>query len=176
VSLDELALLRQTVLLSDDDERYLRMAGDVLRPQTEEILDVWYGFVAAHPHLVQAFAGADGQPVGAYLEAVRRRFGQWIADTCDRPYDQAWLDYQYEVGLRHHRSKKNQADGVQAEANIPLRYVLTLAYPIMATVKPFLGRAGHSAEDVEAMHQAWCKSVLLQVTLWSQPYVRDGDF
>jgi len=26
------------------------------------------------------------------------------------------------------------------------------------------------------MHQAWIKSVLLQVILWSQPYTRDGDF
>jgi hypothetical protein len=26
------------------------------------------------------------------------------------------------------------------------------------------------------MHQAWIKSVLLQVTLWSHPYVKDGDF
>jgi hypothetical protein len=29
---------------------------------------------------------------------------------------------------------------------------------------------------VEVMHQAWVKAVLLQVILWSQPYVRDGDF
>ena len=28
----------------------------------------------------------------------------------------------------------------------------------------------------ETMHQAWVKAVLLQVILWSQPYVRDGDF
>jgi hypothetical protein len=26
------------------------------------------------------------------------------------------------------------------------------------------------------MHQAWVKAVLLQVILWSHPYVRDGDF
>jgi hypothetical protein len=30
--------------------------------------------------------------------------------------------------------------------------------------------------EVEVMHQAWVKAVLLQVILWSQPYVRDGDF
>ena len=33
-----------------------------------------------------------------------------------------------------------------------------------------------SAEEVERMHQAWLKSVLIQVVLWSQPYVRDGEF
>jgi hypothetical protein len=26
------------------------------------------------------------------------------------------------------------------------------------------------------MHQAWFKSVVLQVTLWSYPYVKNGDF
>jgi len=26
------------------------------------------------------------------------------------------------------------------------------------------------------MHQAWVKAVLLQVILWSEPYVRPGDF
>ena len=31
-------------------------------------------------------------------------------------------------------------------------------------------------KDIEGMHQAWLKSVLLQVTLWSQPYMRHDDF
>jgi hypothetical protein len=26
------------------------------------------------------------------------------------------------------------------------------------------------------MHQAWFESVVLQVTLWSYPYVKNGDF
>ncbi|MBW3595899.1 MAG: hypothetical protein KY475_01335 [Planctomycetes bacterium] len=26
------------------------------------------------------------------------------------------------------------------------------------------------------MHQAWFKSVILHVTLWSHPYVKEGDF
>src|SRR5579884_1448918 len=48
--------------------------------------------------------------------------------------------------------------------------------PITYTLKPFLAKKGHAAEDVEKMHQAWIKSVILQITLWSQPYVKDGDF
>jgi hypothetical protein len=44
------------------------------------------------------------------------------------------------------------------------------------TLKPFLEKKGHSAEDVEKMHAAWVKSVILQVTLWSYPYCKDGDF
>jgi protoglobin len=57
-----------------------------------------------------------------------------------------------------------------------LRYVLALLVPITTTLKPFLAKHGASDSDVEAMQQAWVKAVLLQVILWSHPYVRDGDF
>jgi hypothetical protein len=53
---------------------------------------------------------------------------------------------------------------------------LPFIYPITATIRPFLARKGHSAEDVEKMHQAWFKAVVLSVTLWSAPYIKDGDF
>jgi hypothetical protein len=43
-------------------------------------------------------------------------------------------------------------------------------------VKTFLAKKGHSAEEVEKMHQAWFKAVVLQVALWSRPYVREEDF
>lgn len=43
-------------------------------------------------------------------------------------------------------------------------------------LKPFLARKGNAPEEVEKMYAAWGKSCLLQVTLWSHPYVRDGDF
>jgi hypothetical protein len=176
VSLRELELLKTTLLLGDDDLAALRRSGDILAPQVEEILDVWYGFVGANPHLLAAFTGPDGQPDQAYLAAVRRRFGRWILDTARADYDQAWLDYQHEIGLRHHRSGKNRTDGADAADHIPLRYVLALLVPITTTLKPFLARHGASEDEVEAMHQAWVKAVLLQVILWSHPYVRDGDF
>jgi hypothetical protein len=51
-----------------------------------------------------------------------------------------------------------------------------LVVPITTTLKPFLAEGGATAEELEAMHQAWVKAVLLQVILWSYPYVRDGDF
>jgi len=176
VSLGDLDLLKQSVLFTQEDEGYLRMAGQVLADQVEQVLDVWYGFVAAHPHLVYYFGGRDGKPDAHYLASVRQRFGQWILDTCNRPYDQAWLDYQYEIGLRHHRTKKNQTDKVQSVPNIPLRYIIAFIYPITATIKPFLAKKGHSAQEVEKMYQAWTKAVVLQVALWSYPYVKEGDF
>jgi Protoglobin len=176
VSLGDLELLQATLLLGEDDRAALRRSGDVLAPQVDAILDVWYGFVGANPHLLAAFAGPDGQPNQEYLAAVRRRFGRWILDTSGAEFDQAWLDYQHEIGLRHTRMGKNRTDGVQAADHIPLRYVLALLVPITATLKPFLAAGGAAAEEVEAMHQAWVKAVLLQVILWSYPYVRDGDF
>jgi hypothetical protein len=177
VSLQDLELLRATLLLGDDDLAALRRSEEVLAPQVEEILDVWYGFVGANPHLLAAFSNAQGQPDQQYLGAVRRRFGRWILDTARATYDQAWLDYQHEIGLRHTRARNNQTDGADAADHIPLRYVLALLVPITTTLRPFLGKGGAvSEEEVEAMHAAWVKAVLLQVILWSQPYVRDGDF
>jgi Protoglobin len=177
LGLEDLDLLKQTVLFGEEDEEYLRMAGDVLEDQVEDVLDVWYGFVGDHPHLLRYFTDAEGNPDAEYLERVRGRFGQWILDTCRRPYDQEWLDYQQEIALRHTRDKKNQTDGAyETPDHIGLRYMVAFIYPITATIKPFLAKKGHSAEDVDKMHQAWFKSVVLQVTLWSYPYVKNGDF
>ena len=148
----------------------------MLEDQHEEVLDLWYGFVGSHQHLIRYFSDADGEPDSDYLARVRERFKRWILDTCRRTYDQEWLDYQQEIALRHTRAKKNETDGARAPEHIPLRYIIAFIYPITATIKQFLARGGHSAEEVDKMHQAWFKSVVLQVTLWSHPYAREGDY
>lgn len=177
ISMKELDLLKQSVLFTDEDIRYLRTSREVLQDQTEAVLDVWYGFVASHPHLVYYFGRkSDGQPDSAYLSAVRKRFGQWILDTASANYDQRWLDYQAEIARRHHRTGKNQTDHAASVDHISYRYLPAFIYPITATLKPFLAKKGHSQDEVEKMHQAWVKSVILQVILWSHPYVKDGDF
>jgi hypothetical protein len=169
--------LKQTVLFTDFDVRYLRMSKDVLADQVESVMDVWYGYFGSHPFLMHYFARkSDGQADPGYLAAVRRRFAQWINDTADANYDQKWLDYQYEIGLRHHRIAKNKTDHVDSVEVVHYRYLPLAVYPIVTTLKPFLANKGHLEEDVEGMYQAWLKSLLLQVTLWSQPYVKDGDF
>ncbi|RBQ20990.1 protogloblin ApPgb [Spongiactinospora rosea] len=170
VTLDDLSDLRASVLFGPDDEEALRLAGDVLESQVEDVLDVWYGFVGANPHLLASFSTPEGQPVEQYLARVRVRFGQWILDTCRRPYDQSWLDYQHEIGLRHTSAKKNHTDSANAPSYVALRHVIALIYPITATIRPFLERKGHSAEQVEAMFQAWFKAVVLQVALWARAY------
>jgi hypothetical protein len=176
LTLEDLDNLKKAVLFTEEDERYLRMAGEVLADQVEDILDVWYGFVGSHPHLVYYFTDGKGNANAECLAAVRKRFGQWILDTCNRPYDRNWLDYAHEIGLRHHRTKKNKTDGVNSVPVVSYRYMVAFIYPITATIKPFLAKKGHSAEEVEKMHQAWFKSVVLQVALWSAPNVPGEDY
>jgi hypothetical protein len=176
-TLADLESLKKTLLFTDEDIRYLRMSKAILADQTEAILDVWYGFVASTPELVFYFKNnKTGAPDGAYLGAVRKRFGQWIADTADANYDQAWLDYQYEIGLRHTTPKKNKTDKADSVPLVNFRYLSALTIPVTTTLKPFLAKKGASAADVEKMHAAWVKSVLMQTILWSYPYVRDGQF
>jgi len=177
ISWAEFEDLKKSVLLGEEDLNYLRMAGDVLGPKVEDLLDVWYGFVGSNPHLVKSFARkSDGQPDEGYLNAVRARFGQWVKDTCAANFDQEWLDYQFEVGRRHHRSGKNKTDNVDAEDVVPLRHLVALIAPITLTVKPFLEESGKPAADVEKMHAAWFKAVTLQVAIWTAPYTKEEDF
>ena len=176
-SMADLAALQKSMLFGADDVAALRQSKAILADQTEAILDVWYGFVASTPELVVFFGDTrSGQPDGAYLAAVRKRFALWILDTADAKYDQAWLDWQYEIGLRHNRVKKNKTDGAHGPAQVDFRYLPALTIPITTTLKPFLAKKGASAADVEKMHAAWVKAVLLQAILWSHPYIKDGEF
>lgn len=176
VSVDDLERMKKTCLFGDDDVEALREAQTRLAPRVEEILDVWYGFVASQPHLVASFSKPGGPPNGDYLAAVRRRFGQWIVDTTAADYSPAWLDYQLEIGRRHHRIGKNLTDGVDASDHIRFLDLIPLVYPIFATIRPFLATDGTPPARVDAMQHAWLKSLLMQITLWSHPYVREGDF
>jgi len=176
-SMADLAALQKSMLFGAEDVAALRQSRAILADQTEAILDVWYGFVASTPELVVFFGDTrSGQPDGAYLAAVRKRFALWILDTADANYDQAWLDWQYEIGLRHNRLKKNKTDGAHGPAQVDFRYLPALTIPITTTLKPFLAKKGASAADVEKMHAAWVKAVLLQAILWSHPYIKDGEF
>ncbi|TFB97531.1 protoglobin domain-containing protein [Cryobacterium sp. HLT2-28] len=176
VSPAELAELKQSLLFTDDDAAALLQAGDVLEGQVDAILDVWYGFVGSHPHLLRYFSTPDGDPLPDYLDRVRARFGQWILDTCRRPYDARWLAYADEIGRRHVRPHKNETDAAPSVPLVPLRHMIAFIYPITATIGPFLAGGGHSDAEVERMHQAWFKAVTLQLALWARPYAVDGTW
>jgi hypothetical protein len=170
VGVDDLQLLLATLLWTDDDAAALATAGTVLADQVDAVLDLWYGYVGSHPHLVRSFNGADGQPSADYLGAVRARFGQWIRDLCERPWDEQWLAYQHVIALRH-TTEMGRTDAVgSAETHVPMRYLIAFIWPITATIRGFLGAHGHSPEEVDAMHTAWFKAVTLSTVLWAQPY------
>lgn len=163
--------LAASVLWTDADRDALRRAAPVLGPQTEAILDVWYGFVASTPHLVSTFAGADGQPDPQYLAAVRSRFGQWIRDLCERDFDDTWLAYQHEIARRHAPEAKNHTDRVESPStHVPLGHLVGLIVPITVTIRPFLAADQPDTEELDARFQAWFKAVTLSVALWTNPY------
>lgn len=175
VTILDLELLKKTLLWSNEDERFLKLAGEVLKDQTNDVLDLWYDYVGGNPHLFYYFT-SNGQPNTEYLSAVRARFGQWILDLCHKPYDQDWLNYQYEIAHRHYSTKKNKTDGVDSVPIIHMRYLVAFIYPITATIKSFLTKKGHSQIEVEGMYNAWFKAVTLTALLWCYPYVREGAY
>ena len=171
ITMDQLEALKVSVGFTDADRRYLGLAGEVLRDQTRQVVEHWRsGIIAGIPNLARHSRAPDGQPLPDYLSRSNLRFEQWILDTCLRPYDQDWLNYQQEIALRHTSAKKNRTDKVQSTPYVPLRDILAFIAVINETIKPYLAAKGHSTEDVDGMHRAWCKSMQLQMALWSQPY------
>jgi Protoglobin len=171
ISLDQLEALKVSVGFTPENERFLRLAGDVLSEQTGQIVQRWRSeIIASIPNLARHSRSPEGHPLPGYLARSSLRFQQWILDTCFRPYDQDWLNYQQEIALRHTSIKKNQTDGVQSTPYVPLRDILAFIAVINETIRPFLAAKGNSEEEVNQMHQAWCKSMQLQMALWARPY------
>jgi len=171
VTLEELEALKVSVGFTSENQRYLQLAGEVLSDQTRRIVERWRSeIIAGIPNLARHSRSPEGNPLPDYLAKSNLRFEQWILDTCLRPYDRDWLNYQHEIALRHTAVRKNQTDGVQSTPYVPLRDILAFIAVMNETIKPFLAAKGHSVEDVEKMHQAWCKSMQLQMALWARPY------
>jgi hypothetical protein len=170
ISIADLEKLKETVGFTAEDERWLRIAGDILADQTEPLVAKWRGRIGQTPHLARHSKDPEGQPIPRYSEQSELRLRQWVLDTCFRPYDQDWLNYQQEIALRHTSAKKNKTDGIQSTPFIPLRDVIAFTAYMNETIRPFLASRGHSAEEAGKMHAAWCKSIQLQIALWAQPY------
>src|ERR1700693_3821613 len=121
----------------------------------------------------RGFQKPEAQPHDRYKAAVKPRFVQWVIDTCRRPHDQAWLDYQEEIGLRHTPQKKNKTDDRHTPANVPLRYLIAFV-PVVTDIRRFLAAVIEGAAELAAVESAWTKAVHLHVTLWSRPYAKEG--
>jgi len=173
VSLAELQELQHTLGWTAEDATCLSNAAPILTRHAEDLVNDWRAQIGRMPFLSQWF-GTPGEATDKYRAAVKKRFVQWVIDTCTRPQDQVWLDYAQEIGLRHTPKKKNTTDGAQAPSMVPLRYVLAFALPVMTGVRSYLQAAVTAPQEVDAMQAAWAKSVLIQITLWSRPFVHDG--
>ena len=177
ITMEEWAELKKSALFSDEDVLYLRLSHGVLADQVEALLKAWRGVIFLNPHLRAYDENPEtGEVDTAYASAVAKRFGQWIHDTAKAEYDQKWLDYQYEIGLRHHRAKKNKTDNGHTLGHVRARDLIAFSATIVVSMKPYLACKGHPAEVVDRMYDAWLKAMILQVTLWTQPYIREGDF
>jgi hypothetical protein len=171
ISVPDLANLKISAGFTEEDQRYLRLAGEVLEDQARQVVEHWRSrIIASIPNLARHSRSPEGNPLPDYLAASNLRFEQWILDTCLRPYDQDWINYQQEIALRHTMLKKNKVDGVQSTPYVPLRDIIAFLAVMNETIKPYLAAKGHSAEDVDGMHRAWCKSMQLQLAIWVRAY------
>lgn len=167
--------LQRSVHFTNEDRALLRRAADIFEPRLQAIIDRHVQFVAADASRLEYFTDGMSELLEAYVGAVTKRFGQWVLDLCRRDYDQDWLDYQHEIGLRHTETKKNKTDGVPSVPHIPLRYVISFLYDTTEMMREFL-RQEASAEEADKMYHAWFKANVLSVALWSAPYTKPGYF
>lgn len=172
----DLENLKVSAGFSAEDDQYLRLAGEVLAGQTKQIVDHWRsGIIAGIPNLARHSRTPEGNPNPEYLAASNLRFQQWILDTCLRPYDQDWLNYQQEIALRHTIAKKNKTDEVRSTPYVPFPDVIAFVVVMNETIKPYLAAKGHATEEVEKMHLAWTKSIQIQLALWVGPYMESAQ-
>jgi len=170
--LDEFKRLQSVVGFTDKDRQALYDAGEQLADEAEALVDGWRKIIGSQEHLSEWFFGPDRKLDDDYKAAVKPRFVQWVVDTFKRPFDQTWLDYQEEIALRHTPAKKNKTDGVEAPPLVPLRYVLAFAVPLLADMREHLMRKNLPVDEIERLHVAWTKAVILTLTLWSRPYTK----
>jgi hypothetical protein len=176
VTLQELGDLKASAGFTEEDVRFIRMAGDVLNDQTEAIVLHWRsGIIAGIPNLARHSRSLRGEPLPEYLAQSNLRFRQWILDTCFRDYDQDWLNYQEEIARRHTTEKKNVVDDVQSTRFVPYRDALAFIAVLNETIRPYLAAKGHSEEDVSRMHLAWQRSMQIQMALWAKVYMKFGS-
>jgi hypothetical protein len=173
VSMDDLEQLQALLRFDEADVRRLRQIGELLAPELmsfmEQLME-WTGPIA-----MTSVVRNDGTVDEAYAEAAHRRFAQGFLDTCTRQFDRSWLDYQHEVGLRHHRAKKNVTDGGHATPHIPFRWMLAFLEPTVETMAQFL-QPRVSESVLPALVAAWRKAMLLQVILYSAAYMPEEDW
>jgi hypothetical protein len=173
LTLVDLDRLKAVVGLTEEDQAALTEAAGILADQADDMVTAYRARLGELSWMAPYSGHPDGSPNPEYGAASKPRFDRWIIDACTRPLDQAWLDYQHEIGLRHTTAKKNKTDHADSLDQIPMRYLLGFTGFVMATARGYLSATGVPAERVDRMHSAFIKSVMLHVTVWTRAYV-DG--
>jgi Protoglobin len=176
LTMEDLERLKAVVWLTPEDEVALAEAAAVLADQADDMVTAYRKRLGELPFMRPYSGHPDGTPNPEYGAASKPRFDRFIIDACTRPLDQDWLNYQHEIGLRHTRAKKNATDHADSLDHIPMRYLLAFTAVVIATARDFLAAKGASPEQVDRMHSAFTKSVMLHVTVWTRPYVDAGQW
>ena len=169
VSWQDFEDLRRILGFTDRDQQLLLRAGEMIGPRLEELLGHWLEQLGPWVHAT--FSGPD---VERYSGTAGARFGRGMLDGFTRTYDQKWLYYQHEIGLRHSRAKKNRTDEVDSVPVVPFRHLVASIHVLSEIPDKFLD--GVSSADAAEIRAAWSKSLLLQVALWSRSYVTADDW
>ena len=140
------------------------------RSRVYPMVDAWRAVIGSQSHLSHWFVKPDGTSDDDYKASVKRRFVQWVVDVAVRPHDQEWLNYQYEIGLRHTPARKNKTDGAHTPQVVPFRYLLGFVPVVLPIRRFFLGAIQDEAE-LKRLEDAWTRAVMLHITLWSQAYI-----
>jgi len=171
LTLEDLEQLKQVVWLTEEDEAALRDAAEILADQADDMVSAYRARLGELPWMAPYSNHPDGTPNPEYGAASKPRFDRWIIDACTRSLDQDWLNYQHEIGLRHTSAKKTETDNADSLDHIPMRYLLAFTAVVITTARDYLAAKGASAEQVDRMHSAFTKSVMLHVTVWTRAYV-----
>src|SRR3989441_10649574 len=126
----------------------------MIGPRLEELLGHWLQQLGPWVHAT--FSGPD---VERYSGTAGARFGRGMLDGFTRTYDQKWLDYQYEIGLRDSRGKKNRTDDVDSVPVVPFRHVAASIHVLSEIAAKLLD--GVSSAGAGAIQAAWSKLLVL---------------
>jgi hypothetical protein len=176
LTMQDLDRLKAVVGLTDDDTEALHEAAAILADQADDMVTAYRARLGELPWMAPYSQHPDGTPNPEYGAASKPRFDRWIIDACTRPLDQDWLNYQHEIGLRHTSAKKTKTDDADSLDQIPMRYLLAFTTVVITTARDFLSATGAPQQQLDRMHAAFTKSIMLHVTVWTRAYVDDDSW
>jgi len=170
-SMREFVELQTSAGFPDEELRYLRLAGEVLRGRTRQIVEHRRaGIIAGIPNL----ARHSRAPEGDVLPSTWRRAtfalssGYWIP-VCGRTIKTGSTTSRKSRFATLAR-KRTRRTACSSTPYVPLRDIIAFVTVLNETIRPYLAGRGNPAEEVDGMHRAWCKSLHLELALWTRAY------